>query len=148
MIASALALATHYYAVLVVVPEALWLLWVHRRQRAVQVAVGVVARVRPRPDPARDQASSERAAANWIANAPFGRRLGQIVPQFAAGFDGPAHSVLEPVAIAIVVLALVLLATRSAAAEPRRGALLAGGIALAGFAAQPGCWSWSGSTTC
>jgi hypothetical protein len=69
---------------------------------------------------------------NWIAHAPFGRRLGQIVPQFATGFEGPAHSVLEPVAIAIVVLSLVLLATRSEPA-PRRGALLAGGLALAGL---------------
>jgi hypothetical protein len=40
--------------------------------------------------------------------------------------------VFEPVAIAIVVLALVLLVTRSEPVE-RRGALLAGGIALAGF---------------
>jgi hypothetical protein len=71
--------------------------------------------------------------ANWIAHAPFGRRLGQVVPQFVAGFAGPAHAVLEPVAIAIVVLALILLATRSDP-EPRRGALLAGGIALAGLA--------------
>ena len=38
----------------------------------------------------------------------------------------------EPLAIAIVVLSLVLLLTRSPA-EARRGALLAGGLALAGF---------------
>ena len=132
VIASAAALATHYYAALVVVPEALWLLYVHRRSRAVQVAFGVIAVCGLGLIPlAIGQQSSGRA--NWIANAPFGRRLEQIVPQFAAGFDGPAHSVLEPVAIAIVVLALVLLATRSSAAEPRRGALLAGGIALAGL---------------
>jgi len=41
--------------------------------------------------------------------------------------------VLEPVAIAILVLALVLLATRSSDRAAQRGALLAGGIALAGF---------------
>ena len=54
------------------------------------------------------------------------------MPQFSSGFDGPAHGVFEPVAIAIVVVALVLLVTRSSASE-RRGALLAGGLALAGF---------------
>ncbi len=132
VIASAAALATHYYAALVVVPEALWLLHMHRRSRAVQVAFGVVALCGVGLIPlAIGQQSSGRA--NWIAHAPLGRRLGQIVPQFTAGFDGPAHSLLEPVAIAIVVLALVLLAARSSRPEPRRGALLAGGIALAGL---------------
>ncbi|HZE05117.1 MAG TPA: glycosyltransferase family 39 protein, partial [Solirubrobacteraceae bacterium] len=131
VIASAAALATHYYAVLVVVPEAIWLLYAHRRSRAVQVAFGVVGACGLALIPlAVGQQGTGRG--NWIAGAPFARRLGQVVPQFAAGFGGPAHGVLEPVAIAVVVLALVLLATRS---EPRarRGALLAGGIALGGF---------------
>jgi mannosyltransferase len=131
VIACGLALATHYYAALVVVPEAVWLLVLHRRRRAVQVAVAVVAVCGLGLIPlAIGQQSTGRA--NWIAHAPFGRRLGQVIPQFAAGFDGPAHAVLEPIAIAIVVLALVLLATRSEP-EPRRGALLAGAIALAGL---------------
>ncbi len=131
VIACALALATHYYAALVVVPEALWLLYAHRRSRPVQIAFGVVALCGLGLIPlAIGQQSTGRA--NWIAHAPFGRRLGQVIPQFVAGFDGPGHSVLEPVAIAIVVLALVLLVTRSDP-EPRRGALLAGGIALAGL---------------
>jgi mannosyltransferase len=131
VIASAAALATHYYAALVIVPEALWLLYAHRRRRPVLIAFGIVALCGLGLIPlAIGQQSSGRA--NWIAGAPFGRRLGQVIPQFAAGFGGPAHSVLEPVAIAIVVLALVLLATRSES-SPRRGALLAGGIALAGF---------------
>jgi hypothetical protein len=131
VIASAAALATHYYAALVVVPSALWLLWMHRRARTVQVAVGVVALCGLGLIPlAIGQQSSGRA--DWIARAPFGRRLGQGVPQFVAGFDGPAHGLLRWVAVVIVVVALVLLATRS---EPvaRRGALLAGGIALAGL---------------
>ncbi len=131
VIACALALATHYYAALVVVPEAIWLLVIHRRRRAVQIAFGLVALCGLALIPlAIGQQATGRG--NWIAHAPFGRRLGQVIPQFVAGFDGPAHSVLEPVAIAIVVLALVLLATRSDP-EPRRGALLAGGIALAGL---------------
>jgi hypothetical protein len=114
-----------------VVPEAIWLLVIHRRRRAVQVAFAVVALCGLALIPlAIGQRSTGRA--NWIAHAPFARRLGQIVPQFAAGFDGPAHSVLEPVAIAIVILALLLLATRSEP-EPRRGALLAGAVALGGL---------------
>jgi mannosyltransferase len=131
VIASAAALATHYYAALVVVPEALWLLWIHRRLPAVQIAFGVVALCGLGLIPlAAGQQSSGRA--NWIARAPFGRRLGQVIPQFVAGFDGPAHGVLRWVAIAVVLLALLLLATRSEPG-PRRGALLAGAIALAGL---------------
>jgi hypothetical protein len=131
VVASALALATHYYAVLAVVPEACWLLWVFRSRRAVQVAVGVVGLCGLGLIPlAISQHGTGRG--NWISHAPFGRRLGQIVPQFAAGFDGPAHGVFEPVALGIVVLALVLLFFRASVVE-RRGALVAGGLALAGF---------------
>ena len=134
VIACALALATHYYAVLAVVPEALWLLFVHRRRRSVQVAFGLVALCGLGLIPlAVSQHGTGRS--NWIAHAPFGRRLGQIVPQFAVGFDGPAHSVLEPVAIAVLVLSVVLLVTRSggSGSATRQGTLIAGGLALAGF---------------
>jgi mannosyltransferase len=131
VVAAALALATHYYAVLAVVPEALWLLWIHRSRRGVQIAFAVVGVCGLGLIPlAISQHGTGRG--NWIANAPFWRRLGQIVPQFSSGFDGPAHGVFEPVAIAIVVVALVLLVTRASVSE-RRGALLAGGLALAGF---------------
>jgi mannosyltransferase len=131
VISCALALATHYYAVLAVVPEACWLLWIHRRRRPVQAAFAAVGACGLALIPlAISQHGTGRG--NWISHAPFGRRLGQIVPQFAAGLDGPAHAVFEPVALAIVVLALVLLGTRCSGAE-RRGALVAGGLALAGF---------------
>ncbi len=131
VIASALALATHYYAVLAVVPEAVLLLWMHRSRRAVQIAVGVVGLCGIALIPLAI-GQSGTGNASWIGNAPLGRRLGQVVPQFAAGFDGPAHSVLEPVAIAILVLAAVLVFTRCSRGE-RRGTLIAGGIALAGL---------------
>jgi mannosyltransferase len=131
VLASVLALATHYYAVLAVVPEALWLLWVHRRRRPVQVAVGMVGVCGLGLIPL---AISQNGTGNgnWISAAPFGRRLWQIVPQFASGFDGPAHGWFGPVSIAIVVLSVVLLVVWSAP-EPRRGALVAGGLALGGF---------------
>jgi hypothetical protein len=131
VIASALALATHYYAVLVVVPETAWLLWVHRSRRPVQVGVGLVGLCGLALIPLAI-GQSGTGNATWIAKAPLGRRLGQVVPHFAIGFDGPAHSVLEPVAIAIVVLAAVLVFVRSDGGA-RRGAFIAGGIALAGL---------------
>jgi mannosyltransferase len=131
VISCALALATHYYAVLAVVPEAVWLLTVHRRRRPVQIAFALVALCGLGLIPL---AISEHGTgrSNWIAHAPFGRRLGQIIPQFAVGFDGPAHAVLEPMAIGILVLSLILLVTR-ATPETRKGAVLAGGLALAGL---------------
>jgi mannosyltransferase len=131
VIACALAMATHYFAALAVVPEALWLLWIHRRRRAMQAAFAIVALCGLALIPL---AISQNGTGhdNWIGNSPLGRRIGQVIPQFAAGFDGPAHSVLEPVAIAIIVLALVFLRGRCSP-EQRTGALLCGGLALAGF---------------
>ncbi len=113
------------------VPEAVWLLAIHRRRREVQIAFGLVGLCGlGLLTLALAQNATRRDA--WIAGAPLGRRLGQVIPQFAIGFEGPAHGVLEPLAIAITVLSLVLLATRAAAAE-RGGALVAGGLALAGL---------------
>ena len=84
VICSALALATHYYAVLAVVPEALWLLAVHRRSRAVQVAFGLVALCGLALIPlAISQNGTGKG--NWISHAPLGRRTAEIFPQFAAG---------------------------------------------------------------
>jgi uncharacterized membrane protein len=131
VVASALALATHYYAVLAVVPEAVLLLWTHRYRRQVQVAVGLVGLCGLALIPLAISQSGT-GNAKWIGVAPVSRRLGQVVPQFAVGFDGPAHSVLEPVAIAVLVLAAGLVFFRSDGSA-RRGALIAGGIALAGL---------------
>jgi mannosyltransferase len=131
VIASALALATHYYAILAVVPEAAWLLWVHRSQRAMQIGVGAVGACGLALIPLAI-GQSGTGNASWIAQAPLGRRLGQVIPQFASGFDGPARSVLEPLAIAVLVLAAILVFWRSDGTA-RRGALIAGGLALAGI---------------
>src|SRR5205085_953934 len=70
--------------------------------------------------------------ANWIHHASLGRRTAEIVPQFVSGFTSPGYGVLEPLAVAIAVFALVLLVTRSPPGERQRG-LLAGAIALAGL---------------
>jgi len=130
-VASALAMATHYYAILLVVPAAAWLLIVHRRRRVVQFAVGLVALCGLALIPlALSQNGTGRA--NWIAHAPLGRRVKEIVPQFVFGFGSPAYGVLEPIAVGLAVFGLVLAITRAAPLE-RRGALLAGGLALAGL---------------
>jgi mannosyltransferase len=130
VVCSALALATHYYALLAVVPEALWLLAVHRRSRAVQVGLGLVAVCGLALIPlAISQHGTGKG--NWIAHAPLGRRTAEIFPQFAAGFQSVAYSVLEPVALALAIFGLVLLAVRSDP-EERVGGLVAGSLAVAG----------------
>jgi mannosyltransferase len=127
----ALALATHYYAILVVVPEALWLLYVHRRSRAVQIAIAFVVLCGLALLPLALK-QNEVGRGKWIARASLARRVKEIVPQFVLGFGSPAYDVLEAVAFALAVLGVVLLLTRTARLE-RRGALLAGAIALAGL---------------
>ncbi|HZE06050.1 MAG TPA: glycosyltransferase family 39 protein, partial [Solirubrobacteraceae bacterium] len=130
-VACALAMATHYYALVAVVPQALWLLVVHRRVRSVQIAVGVLVLCGLALLPlAITQNGTKRDS--WIAHSDFGVRLRQIIPQFLIGTNAPHRLVVKYLAMALAVVALGLLAFRAGAAE-RRGALLAGGLAVAGF---------------
>ena len=130
VLASALALATHYYAILLVVPEAVWLLRVHGRQRAVQSALGVVALCGLALIPlAISQQRTGRT--NWIAHASLARRLKEVAPQFVTGFGSPAHGVLAPLGLVLAGLGLVLLLARSERWE-RRGGLVALGLGLSG----------------
>jgi hypothetical protein len=69
---------------------------------------------------------------NWIASTSLGLRLGQIVPQFLIGTGIPAHAVLEPLAAVIAVGGLVGVFLVADGTE-RSGALLAGGLAIAGL---------------
>ena len=132
VIASGLALATHYYALLAIIPQAVWMLAAHRRRRPVQIAIVAVGACGLALVPL---AISQNGTGNasWIAPIPLGPRLGQIFPQFLIGFGAPAQGVLYPLAAAVVVLALVLLLARSDPAQ-RRAALGAGALAASGLA--------------
>ena len=132
VLASALALATHYYAAVAVVPEAIWLLAERRRHRAVQAAVAIVAGCGLALVPlALSQNGTGRDS--WIASAPLGLRLRQIVPEFLIGPGAPARIVLRDVALIVVAIAVGRLVLDARARE-RGPALQAGGLALAGFA--------------
>ncbi len=132
VLASGLALATHYFAALTVVPEAAWLLVEHRGRRAVSVGVAVAAACGLVLIPL---AISQNGTGHdsWIASAPLGLRLRQIVPQFLVGTGAPARQVLRDAAIALVIIALARLAVDGRSA-PRGPALAAGGLAAAGLA--------------
>ena len=131
VIAAGLALSTEYYAVLVVAPEALWLLYRHWRRRELQIGLAVLVLW---GIPLLWFAISQNATghAGWIAPIPLGPRLGQLIPQFLIGYGSPAQAVLTRVAEAAALFALVLLAVRGDRVE-RDGALVAGGIALSGL---------------
>ncbi len=130
VIACALALATHYYAVVAVAPQAVWLLAEHRRVRAVQLAIGVVALCGLALIPL---ALSQNATGHdsWIAHSPLGLRLAQIVPQFLIGTGAPARKLLKLAAMVLVLIALALLVRSGRRGQ--RGALTAAVLALAGF---------------
>jgi mannosyltransferase len=132
VLASGLALAVHYFAAITVVPEAAWLLARHGRYRAVRVAVAIVSACGLALIPL---AISQNGTGHdsWIATAPFAPRLRQIVPQFLIGTGAPAREVLRDLAIALVAVALARLAIAGPSDE-RDGALVAGGLAAAGFA--------------
>jgi mannosyltransferase len=131
VIASGLALTTEYYSFLVILPEALWLLYVHRHRRAVWAGMGALA---VWTAPLLWFAISQNATghASWIDPIPLGPRLGQIIPQFLVGYGGPALTVLQRVAEAAALVGVVLLFTRTER-PARTGALLAGAIAVAGL---------------
>jgi mannosyltransferase len=132
-VACGLALATHYYAMLVVAPQAIWLLAAHRSRGAALIAVGAVALCGLALFPlAIDQVATGNS--NWIAPIPLRPRLAQVIPQFLIGFQAPAQAVLEPLAAAMALVGLGLLALRSEVAWRRRalaiGALAIGGLVL------------------
>jgi 4-amino-4-deoxy-L-arabinose transferase-like glycosyltransferase len=137
---SALALTTHYFAIFVILPEALWLLAAARRRgaaapgetdrRAVAAVAGVVAVGVALIPLALRQRSHEGAA--FIADLDFGARLVQLPKQYLIGFDGPFEA---PAAIAAAGLALfgaMLLFTR-ASADERRGARIPAVVAIIGL---------------
>ncbi len=131
VLASGLALATHYYAILAIVPQAIWLLGSHWHRRPVQIAVGVVGLCGLALVPLAI-GQNGTGNASWIAPIPLGPRLGQIIPQFVIGTGAPAYDVLEPLGAAMVVIGLLLLVFRSDAVQ-RRAALAVGALAVGGL---------------
>jgi hypothetical protein len=128
-VAAGATIATHYYGVLAVVPEAVWLLWVHRVDRKVLLAIGAVAALGLGLLPI---ALSQRPQASWIAPWRLDLRLDQIASQYLLGTGAPARIWLELAGAATLVLAGILLARRADAGE-RRGAIVAAVLVVAGL---------------
>jgi len=125
-LAAGLTGATHYYGALVIVPEALWLLWVHRRDWRVWLAMIVAGAADLALLPL---ALSQRPNASWIAGWPLARRLAQIPPQLLLGTGAPDRDALKIIGAVALIVAIFLLARRSDGRE-RRGALIGGALAV------------------
>ncbi len=103
---AALAMATHYYAIFLVGPQAVWLLVraPSLRERAVALALPLAAGGALVPL-ALGQRADDRAS--FIGETPFGRRLLEIPKQFLVAYDAPVETPLVVVTALVVLVGLV-----------------------------------------
>lgn len=124
---SALALATHYFAIFLVLPEAVWLLRARATRREVAIACAVpVAAAAALAPLAIHQQSLDLAV--FITETPLEYRLVQVAKQLTVGFGAPAEVLHSVVAALLVLAGLGLLVWRGTRREHRRAA----GMALLG----------------
>ncbi len=129
---SALAIADHYYAFLLVVPEAIWLLALYPRLRRLYVAIAFVGACGLALLPLAISQNST-GNASWIAPIALTPRLAQIVPNFLIGFQTVDQTLVLRISELVALLALVLIAVRSDTAE-RSGAKVAAVLAFGALA--------------
>jgi mannosyltransferase len=134
VVSGTLALATHYYAALMIVPEGIWL-WARYRNRLVvrggiytvviwSTALAVLA---------WRQLQTLNAHSNWIARIPLVQRAGDVPETFAIGPEAPANLWLW-CACAVAAVGSVWLAARKADRRERGQILFVAGLAASGFA--------------
>jgi mannosyltransferase len=143
---SALALATHYFAVFPIALEAAWLLWRRRREAVAGLWIVVLAGLALAPLAIHQMALGH---AEWIGGRSLGHRIWEAGVTFAVGETGDIVSRPEAVLPAVLPLiamaaGLLLLALRADRGERRAGGLMlavsaatvAGPVALALLAAD------------
>jgi mannosyltransferase len=123
-ITSALALATHYFAVFLVAPEAVWLLLRAADRRRVAIAAAAVAAVGAALVPLAVH-QSNKGRTDWIGHHDFVSRVVWVPKQFLTGPTGDRVAPLALAAAALAAAGAYLLLTRTDSRE-RRGAIVAG----------------------
>jgi hypothetical protein len=124
-VASSLALATHYFAVFLIVPEAVWLLLRSPARRVALLAtalpsLGLLVHL--------PLALDQRGAGEAVTEASLLSRVAGIPKGLTVGYSFPAEIAGSVLAGALIVVGLVLLAVRTPP-ELRRRALVPGGLA-------------------
>ena len=134
-ILSALALATHYFAVLVVAPQAVWLL-LRVRRRNTLVAVGAVALAGAALLPlALDQGGTGNFK-SYVEGTELSSRLKEVPKKFLVGEqatpgDYGAFAEGAKFAMGLLIAAGLWLALTRVRGDERLGALIAGSVAAA-----------------
>jgi mannosyltransferase len=123
---SALAVATHYFAVFVVAAEALWLLLRLRPRRSVVLASIVPAATLLAHVPL---VLAQRDNAEAVTGSSLVARTAGIPKDLAVGYSFPAEALGTALAAVLLAVGVVLL-IRATPAE-RRGAVVAGSLAVA-----------------
>jgi mannosyltransferase len=132
-VASALALATHYYAALVIVPEAIFLLARYGKARQVRICVLALAIWGlPIAAIALRQLQHNLGISNWINRIPLLLRVQLLPKEFAIGPSGPVSGWWVLVA-AIVAGLSAWLAVRRASSDERRSIRFLLLLAASGF---------------
>jgi 4-amino-4-deoxy-L-arabinose transferase-like glycosyltransferase len=133
-LAASAAVASHYFALFLVVVEAVWLLRTPVAARRTRAAVAAVAAVCVALVPlALEQ--RENGGASGFREAALGGRIADIPKEFLIGqFGGPVRG-LGPLCAVLAAAALALLVARGSSEERRRAllpaAIAAGTVALA-----------------
>jgi mannosyltransferase len=132
-VTAVLALATHYYAVFLIVPQGLWLLWIWRPRLHAVAALGAIGAVGSALVPLAVH-QNERIGTGYISGLGLARRLFGVpedfLTGFVIGFNTPVEQVLAAVTGVVAVAGLGWAALR-ARGDDRRGALLAAALAVA-----------------
>jgi 4-amino-4-deoxy-L-arabinose transferase-like glycosyltransferase len=132
--AAALALATHYYAALVVIPEIVWLWLRHRSSRDVRLGVVAVLLTAAALAPlAIAQLPHFSKGGGWLTATPVATRAAQLPGTFAIGFGAPLGVWLELAMYAVAMAAVAVIAARGTGSE-RDAARAAGVLLLSGVA--------------
>jgi mannosyltransferase len=127
-VSSVLALATHYFTVFVIIPEAVWLLvTVRRRDRRVVPAVGLVGIAGLALVPI---ALAQRGNPAWIAGSSLVRRIVEVPSVFLAG---PQPSVaLLSIPLGLIFVVALGAAVRGRDLAGRRQVMLLSAVGTAG----------------
>ena len=126
-LASSVAIATHYFAVFLVAAEVIWLLGCYRVRRDAAAALLLPAVVLAAHLPLLD---AQRGNGETVADTSLLSRVVGTPKALVVGYSFRGELGGSVLAAVLVVVGLVLVVTR-ARADERRGALVAGSLALA-----------------